>query len=165
MDEGIFSPLHRGVIMVEGFYNLRKNKFVVGRTNHVLWAYVMRISMMLTKSIVGLVRLVMMKQIDLYRRYSSEEGEEGNLGRTLFNFRNGMEMINNSNFLVRDKCQWWGIECDLVDDVGVFVTKGHVIICHQWDAILDDQFGEDHVGLCILYFLNNILTIMTIWKW
>jgi len=48
----------------------------------------------------------MMKQIDLYRRYSSEEGEEGNLGRTLFNFRNGMEMINNSNFLVRDKCQW-----------------------------------------------------------
>jgi hypothetical protein len=50
-----------------------------------------------------------------------------------------------------------------VDDVGVFVTKGQVIICHQWDAILDDQFGEDHVGLCILYFLNNILTIMTIW--
>ncbi len=50
-----------------------------------------------------------------------------------------------------------------MDDVGVFVTKGQVIICHQWDAILDDQFGEDHVGLCILYFLNNILTIMTIW--
>jgi hypothetical protein len=37
MDEGIFSPLHHGVIMVEGFYNLRNNKFVVGRTNHVLW--------------------------------------------------------------------------------------------------------------------------------
>jgi hypothetical protein len=60
--------------------------------------YVMRISMMLTKSIVGLVRLVMMKHIDLYRRYSFKEGEEGNLGRTLFNFRNGMEMINKLKY-------------------------------------------------------------------
>jgi len=54
--------------------------------------------MMLTKSIVGLVRLVMMKQIDLYRRYNFEEGEEGNLGRTLLNFRNGMEMINKLRY-------------------------------------------------------------------
>jgi hypothetical protein len=52
-----------------------------------------------------------------------------------------------------------------LDDVGLFVAKGHVIACHQWDAILDDQFGEDRVGLCILYFLNNISARMTIWKW
>jgi hypothetical protein len=34
-----------------------------------------------------------MKQIDLYKRYSFGEGKEGSLGRTLFNFRNEMEMI------------------------------------------------------------------------
>lgn len=52
-----------------------------------------------------------------------------------------------------------------MDDVGLFVAKGHVITCYQWDAIIDNQFGEYHVGLCILYFLNNISAIMTIWKW
>jgi hypothetical protein len=52
-----------------------------------------------------------------------------------------------------------------VDDVGVFVKKGQVITCRPWDAILDNQFGEDHAGLCILYFLNNISITMTIWKW
>jgi hypothetical protein len=52
-----------------------------------------------------------------------------------------------------------------VDDVGVFVKKGWVIICHPWDAILDNRFSEDHAGLCIFYFLNNISITMTIWKW
>jgi hypothetical protein len=29
----------------------------------------------------------------------------------------------NSNITVKDKCQWWGIECDLVDDVGYLLQK------------------------------------------
>jgi hypothetical protein len=33
------------------------------------------------------------------------------------------------------------------------------------EAILDDHLGEDHVGLCILYYLGTMSTIMTIWKW
>jgi hypothetical protein len=41
----------------------------------------------------GLMRLVMMKQIDMYKKYSCGEGEEGSLGKALFNFRNEMEMI------------------------------------------------------------------------
>ncbi len=39
------------------------------------------------------MRLVMMRQIDMYKRYSFKEGEEGSLGRVFFNFRNEMEMI------------------------------------------------------------------------
>jgi hypothetical protein len=33
------------------------------------------------------------------------------------------------------------------------------------EAILDDILGHDHVNLTILYYLGNILAIMTIWKW
>jgi hypothetical protein len=31
--------------------------------------------------------------------------------------------------------------------------------------VLDDDLGEDHVGLFILYCLNDILVIMNIWRW
>ncbi len=33
------------------------------------------------------------------------------------------------------------------------------------EAILDDILGYDHVGLTILYYLGDILMVMTIWKW
>jgi hypothetical protein len=33
------------------------------------------------------------------------------------------------------------------------------------EAILDDILGHDHVSLTILYYLGNILAVMTIWKW
>lgn len=78
--------------MVEFFYNLTKKQVFVGRTNHILQAYILRISMMLKKSMVGLMRLVMMRQIDLYKRHCFKEGEEGSLGKTLSNFRNEIEM-------------------------------------------------------------------------
>jgi hypothetical protein len=31
--------------------------------------------------------------------------------------------------------------------------------------LLDDWLGEDHVGLCILYYPMIMLAMMTIWKW
>jgi hypothetical protein len=33
------------------------------------------------------------------------------------------------------------------------------------EVILDDILGEDHVGLTILYYPQNISGVMTIWKW
>jgi len=54
------------------------------------------------------------------------------------------------------------VECELVDDVGLFVTSGHVIACDLREAILDNQFGEDHVSVSILYCPNNISAVMTI---
>jgi len=33
------------------------------------------------------------------------------------------------------------------------------------EAILDNIFRNDHVSLTILYYLKDILAIMTIWKW
>jgi glutamine synthetase adenylyltransferase len=92
MDERIFFPLQQGVIMVEGFYNLMKKQIFVRKTNHILQAYILRISMMLKKSMVGLMRLVMMRQIDMYKKHSSKEGEERSLGKTLSNFRNEIDM-------------------------------------------------------------------------
>ncbi len=50
-----------------------------------------------------------------------------------------------------------------MDDIGLFV--GCVIACDPREAIFDNQFGEDHVEVSILYCSNNILVVMTIWKW
>ncbi len=33
------------------------------------------------------------------------------------------------------------------------------------EAILDDILGDDHIGLTILYYPEDILEVMTIWKW
>jgi hypothetical protein len=33
------------------------------------------------------------------------------------------------------------------------------------EAILDNILGHDHVDLTIFYYLKNISTVMTIWKW
>jgi len=31
--------------------------------------------------------------------------------------------------------------------------------------VIQDILGDDHFGLTILYYLGDISTIMTIWKW
>ncbi len=71
----------------------------------------------------------------------------------------------NLNIVGKRQYEWWGVECDLVDDGGVFITKGWVVACDPYEAILDDRLREDHVGPCILYYLSIVLTVMTIWKW
>ncbi len=52
-----------------------------------------------------------------------------------------------------------------MDDVGLFIVSGHVIACDPREAVLDNKLGEDHVGVSILYCLNNVLEVMTTWKW
>ncbi len=52
-----------------------------------------------------------------------------------------------------------------MDDVGLFVVNGHVIACGPREVALDNQLGEDHVGVNILYSPDNILMVVTIWKW
>jgi len=47
----------------------------------------------------------------------------------------------------------------------MFITSGHVIACDPREAVLDNQLNEDHVGMSILYYLNNISIVMMIWKW
>ncbi len=52
-----------------------------------------------------------------------------------------------------------------MDDIGLFVASGRVIASDPRKVVLDNQLGEDHVSVSILYCLNNISTVMTIWKW
>jgi hypothetical protein len=54
-----------------------------------------------------------------------------------------------------------GTKCD-VDVEGVFITRGQVIACDPREAMLDDDLGEDHVGILISYCPDDILTIMSI---
>jgi hypothetical protein len=49
-----------------------------------------------------------------------------------------------------------------MDDVGLFVTSGCVIACNLREVILDNQLGEDHVRVNILYCLNNVSMVMII---
>ncbi len=65
----------------------------------------------------------------------------------------------------RQSFKWRRVECDLVDNGGVFIAKGQAVACDPQEAIIDDQPGEDHVGLCILYCRGTMLTVMIIWKW
>ncbi len=71
----------------------------------------------------------------------------------------------NPNIVGRYRFQWSGVECDLLDDDGVLIAKGQLIACDPMDTILDDQLGEDHVGLCIMCCLSIISAVMTIWRW
>ncbi len=71
----------------------------------------------------------------------------------------------NSNIFGRHWSQWLGAECDLVDNVGVFLAKGRVVTCNPHEAVLDDQLGKDHVGFYTLYCHVNMSEMMTIWKW
>ncbi len=47
-------------------------------------------------------------------------------------------------------------------DVGLFVVSGRVIACDPREVVLDNQLGEDHVGVSILYCSDNILMVVTI---
>ncbi len=71
---------------------------------------------------------------------------------------------NNKNVPSLGHCSWRGTQLD-VNDEGVFVDKGWINACDPREAMLDDDLGEDHVGLFILYCLDDISTIMNIWKW
>jgi hypothetical protein len=52
-----------------------------------------------------------------------------------------------------------------VDDVGFFVASGHVITCDPRGVVLDNQLGEDHVEMNILYYPNNVSTVMKFRRW
>jgi hypothetical protein len=75
---------------------------------------------------------------------------------------------------LEDKCRrvispighnnWCKKECDLQDPKGGFFVKGRVTTSYLKEAILDNILGDDHVSLAILCCLEDISTIMTIWK-
>ncbi len=44
----------------------------------------------------------------------------------------------NSNVVRKQRFEWRGIECDIVDDNEVFVAKGWVVACDPHKIILDD---------------------------
>jgi hypothetical protein len=77
--------------------------------------------------------------------------------------RNGHD--DHSNVLSLGRCNWRGTKCDVVDVEGVFIARGQVIACDLREAMLDDDLGKDHVGILILYCLDDILTVMSIWRW
>jgi hypothetical protein len=63
------------------------------------------------------------------------------------------------------RSSWCKKECDHVDPEGVFFTRGHVTTFDPKEAIFDDILGDDHVSLTIIYYLGDISTVMSIWKW
>jgi hypothetical protein len=73
--------------------------------------------------------------------------------------------VGGNLFQKKDRWEWWGFECEFVDDVGVFVATRPVITCDPKETILHNQLGKDHVGFNILYCSNNGSIMMTIWKW
>ncbi len=36
----------------------------------------------------------------------------------------------NSNIVGRGGFEWWGVECDLIDNGGVFIAKGQMVACN-----------------------------------
>jgi hypothetical protein len=64
----------------------------------------------------------------------------------------------------KQRSKWQGVECDLIDEDGVFIVRGQEVACAPKEAIFNDQLDEDHVGLCILYCPRTALAIMIIWK-
>jgi hypothetical protein len=59
---------------------------------------------------------------------------------------------------------WHGKECNVQDLESVFLTRGHVTIFDPREVI-QDSLGDDHFGLTNFYYLGDLSTIMTIWKW
>ncbi len=45
---------------------------------------------------------------------------------------------NISHISSKGRCAWRGVECELVDDVGLFVVSGHIIACDPREAVLDN---------------------------
>jgi hypothetical protein len=76
--------------------------------------------------------------------------------------RNGHE--DHPNVPSLECCSWKGMECDVVDVEGVFVAKGQVIACDPREVVFSDDLG-DHVGILILYCPNDILVVVSIWRW
>jgi hypothetical protein len=72
---------------------------------------------------------------------------------------------SNTNVPSLRWCIWRGTKCGVVDVEIFFVVKKQVIASNPKEVALDDDLGEDHVGLFNLYCPNDISTIMNIWKW
>ncbi len=45
----------------------------------------------------------------------------------------------NSNIIGKCQFKWRGVECDPLDDGGVFITKGWVVACDPQEVILDHK--------------------------
>jgi hypothetical protein len=60
------------------------------------------------------------------------------------NGKKKQEQIDNENrgrnfcILLKGRCAWQNVECELVGDVGFFVASGHVITCDPREAVLDN---------------------------
>jgi hypothetical protein len=64
---------------------------------------------------------------------------------------------SNTNVPSLRWCSWRGTKCG--------VAREQLIASNPKEVALDDDLGEDHVGLLNLYCPNDISTIMRIWKW
>lgn len=71
---------------------------------------------------------------------------------------------SNTNVPSLRQCSWRGTECGVADAELFFVAREQVIASDPKEVALDDDLGEDHVGLFNLYCPNDISTIMSIWK-
>jgi hypothetical protein len=56
------------------------------------------------------------------------------------------------------------MECD-VDVEGAFIVKGQLIACDPREVMFNDDLGEDHVGIFILFCPYDISAVMSIWRW
>jgi len=88
-----------------------------------------------------------------------EGDEEAQVQENFEQHENGNKQVNGlqhddakcgDGVVKKQRFKWRGTECNLVDDDGVFIAKGQVATCDPQEVILDNQSGEDHVGLCIL---------------
>ncbi len=60
---------------------------------------------------------------------------------------------------------WCGKECNLLDPEGVNFARDCVTTFDPREVILDNILGHDHANLTILYYPEDISSIMIIWKW
>ncbi len=70
----------------------------------------------------------------------------------------------NSHILAKGRYSQHSVECDLLDDGGIFIANGHVITYDAKEVVLNNQLNEDHVGVSIFYCPSNVSMVMTIWK-
>jgi hypothetical protein len=75
-----------------------------------------------------------------------------------------LEDMRQKEVLPIGRSSWCKKECDLQDPKGVFFVKGHVMAIDPKEVILKDILGDDHVSLTIIYYIEDISTIMIIWK-
>ncbi len=70
----------------------------------------------------------------------------------------------NTNVPSLRQCSWRGTKCGVANVEFFFVAREQVIASDPKEVVLDDDLGEDHVGLLNLCCPNDISTIMSIWK-